>query len=231
MITTHITEIIKDNMSDLLSYAETQKLLKELPEPYQKLVSDVIPAQISIGGLQRILQKLVTERVSIRDLPTILEGIAEATGYTKNPMLITEHVRTRLGRQLCNQNTNANGVVSLLTLSPDWEQAFIEALHGDGEEKQLAMPPSRLQDFITAVREKYEEHAATGESPVLLTSPGIRPYVRSVIERFRPQTIVMSQNEIHPKAQIKLWGKSTLVHRAVKKIKADKGLHTVCLPL
>jgi len=206
VITTHITEIIKDNMSDLLSYAETQKLLKELPEPYQKLVSDVIPAQISIGGLQRILQKLVTERVSIRDLPTILEGIAEATGYTKNPMLITEHVRTRLGRQLCNQNTNANGVVSLLTLSPDWEQAFIEALHGDGEEKQLAMPPSRLQDFITAVREKYEEHAATGESPVLLTSPGIRPYVRSVIERFRPQTIVMSQNEIHPKAQIKTLG-------------------------
>ena len=206
VITTHITEIVKDNMADLLSYAETQKLLDELPREYQKLVADVIPTQISVGGLQRILQNLVAERVSVRDLPTILEGIAEASAYTKNVAIITEHVRTRLARQICDQNTNVNGFVPLVTLSPEWEQAFAESLVGDAEDKQLAMAPTQLQSFITDVRELYDQFAREGESPVLLTSPTIRSFVRSVIERFRPQTMVMSQNEIHPKAKIKTLG-------------------------
>lgn len=206
VVTTHLTEIVKDNMPDLLSYAETQKLLDELPQEYQKLVADVIPGQISVGSLQRILQNLVSERVSIRDLPSILEGIAEAGSYTKNTAAITEHVRSRLSRQLCDANSNMDGQVPLLTLSPEWEQAFGEALVGDGEERQLAMAPSELQKFIVAVRDKYEEMAQQGQTPVLLCSPLIRPYVRSVIERFRPQTVVMSQNEIHPKAKIKTMG-------------------------
>ncbi len=206
VVTTHITEIIKDNMPDLLNYAEMQKLLDELPKDYQKLVADVIPAQVTVGGLQRIVQTLLSERVSVRDLPTILEGVAEASGYTKNISRITEHVRSRLARQLCDANSDPSGVLTLFTLSPEWESAFGESLMGDGEDKQLAMPPSRLQEFISAVRDKFDEVAPQGLSPVLLTSPYIRPYVRSVIERFRPQTIVMSQNEVHPKAKIKTVG-------------------------
>ncbi|MCK6418069.1 MAG: flagellar biosynthesis protein FlhA [Alphaproteobacteria bacterium] len=206
VITTHITEIIKDNMPDLLNYAETQKLLNEVPQDYQKLVADVVPSQITVGGLQRVLQNLLSERVSVRDLPTILEGIAEAASYTKNIGHITEHVRTRLARQLCDSHTGPQGVMPLAPLSPEWEQAFGESLIGGGEDRQLAMPPSQLQDFITAVRQAYEQFTQNGESPVLLTSPAIRPYVRSVIERFRPQTVVMSQNEIHPKARIRTVG-------------------------
>ncbi len=206
VITTHITELVKDNMADLLSYAETQKLLDELPKEYQKLVADVIPGHMTVGGLQRILQNLVSERVSVRDLPTILEGISEATVYTKNIAYITEHVRSRLARQICDANTNASGFVPLLTLSPEWEQSFSESLLGDGEDRQLAMAPTQLQNFITAVREAYDKFMAVGETPVLLTSPSIRPFVRSVIERFRPSTIVMSQNEIHPKAKIRTLG-------------------------
>jgi flagellar biosynthesis protein FlhA len=206
VVTTHLTEIIKDNMQDLLSYTETQKLLDELPQQFQKLVADVIPAQVSLTALQRILQNLLSERISIRDLPTILEGVAEASNYTKNVALIGEHIRSRLARQICNQNTGMNGQLMLLTLSAQWEQAFAESLVGDGEEKSLTMPPSQLQDFITAIRDKYDELGAEGLTPVLLTSPGIRPYIRSVIERFRPQTVVMSQNEIHAKAQIKTVG-------------------------
>ena len=202
VVTTHITEIIKDNMSDLLSYAETQKLLDELPKSHQKLVADVLPTKISLTGLQRVLQNLVSERVSIRDLPTVLEGVAEATGFTNNITLITEHVRARLSRQICDQYTNKAGVMPLVTLSADWEQAFAESLTGQGDDKQLAMPPSKLQEFIQSVRKIYEDLAMKGEAPALLTSPGIRPYVRSIIERFRPQTIVISQNEIHPRAKI-----------------------------
>lgn len=203
VITTHITEIIKDNMPELLTYAETQKLLEELPQTHQKLVADIIPSKISVTGLQRVLQNLVGERISVRDLPGILEGIAESTGYTNNITMITEHVRSRLARQICDQNTNRAGVLPLITLSGEWEQSFAEALVGNGEEKQLAMPPTRLQQFIQSVRATYEDLAMKGETPVLLTSPSIRPYVRSIIERFRPQTIVMSQNEIHPRAKIK----------------------------
>jgi flagellar biosynthesis protein FlhA len=206
VITTHLTEIIKDNMADLLSYTETQRLLDELPPEYQKLVGDVIPSQITITGLQRVLQNLVSERVSIRNLPAILEGVSEAASYTKNVAIISEHVRTRLARQLCDTHVNAQGFLPLVTLSPKWEQAFAESLIGSPEDRQLAMSPSDLQDFITEVRKAYEKFSQMGENPVLLTSGGVRPYVRSVVERFRNHTVVMSQNEIHPRARIKTIG-------------------------
>jgi flagellar biosynthesis protein FlhA len=206
VITTHLTEVVRDNTADLLSYAETQKLLDELDRDQQKLIADLVPSQISLNGLQRVLQNLLTERVSIRDLPTILEGISEACGLTRNVMLITEHVRSRLARQICDSNADEDGVISLVTLSPMWERSFTEALIGNGEEKQLAMAPTQLQEFITTVRQTFERFAMQGEVPVLLTSPGVRPYVRSIIERFRPMTVVMSQNDIHPKARIKTLG-------------------------
>jgi len=206
VVTTHLTEVIKDNMADLLSYAETQKLLDELEKEHQALISDMIPDQISLGGLQRLLQNLLAERVSIRDLPTILEGVSEACSHTRNVMMITEHVRARLSRQISNMNTNDKEFIPLITLSPQWEQAFAESIIGPGEDKQLSMAPSRLQEFITALRNAFERQAMMGESPVLLTSPAIRPFVRSIVDRFRPMTVVMSQNEVHPKAKIKTVG-------------------------
>ena len=206
VVTTHLTEVVKENMAELLSYAETQKLLDELSNEHQKLVADVIPNQITVGGLQRVLQNLLGERVSIRDLPTILEGVAEACAYTRSVAAITEHVRSRLARQLSAAAVAPDDVLSLVTLSPRWEQAFAEALIGDGDDRQLAMAPSLLQEFINAVRQTFDRHAMLGETPVLLTSPGIRTYVRSIVERFRPSTTVMSQNEIHAKARIKTLG-------------------------
>ena len=206
VITTHLTEIIKDNMPELLSYTETQKLLDEVDRDHQKLIGDMIPAQISLGGVQRVLQNLLAERVSIRDLPTILEGISEAVGYTQNLTMISEHVRARLARQISHGNTSEAGYIPLVTLSPEWEQTFAESLVGSGEEKQLSMAPSKLQEFISTLRETFEQHVQQGEVPALLTSPMIRPYVRSIVERFRPSTVVMSQNEIHPKAKIHTLG-------------------------
>lgn len=206
VVTTHITELVKENMPELLSYAETQKLLDDLDKEHHKLVKDLIPSKISLAAVQRVLKNLLQERVSIRDLPTILEGISEAVVSTHNLVLITEHVRSRLSRQLSSAYANEFGVISLIPLSPEWEHNFSQSIVGDGEDKQLAMAPSMLQSFITRVRNITEELAAKGENPVLLTSPAIRPYVRSIIERFRPSNVVMSQNEIHPKAKIKTVG-------------------------
>jgi len=152
------------------------------------------------------LQNLLAERVSIRDMPTILEGVSEACSHTRNVMMIAEHVRARLARQISDMNVNAQGFIPLITLSPQWEQAFAESLVGANDDKQLSMQPSKLQEFINAVRNTFERQAMMGESPVLLTSPTVRPFVRSIIERFRPMTVVMSQNEIHPKVKIKTVG-------------------------
>ena len=206
VLTTHLTEILKENMPDLLSYAEVQKLLKELPAEQKKLADDLIPSVVTATTVQRVLQALLRERISIRDLPSILEGIGEAAPHTASVTNLVEQVRTRLARQICFANRGDDGALPIVTLSPEWEYAFADALVGQGEEKQLALPPSRLQEFIRAVRDTFERAALSGETPVLLTSPTIRPYVRSIIERFRGQTPVMSQNEIHPRARLKTVG-------------------------
>ncbi len=206
VLTTHLTEILKDNMADLLTYAEVQKLLKELGTEEKKLVEELVPSVVTVTTLQRVLQSLLREKVSIRDLPAILEGLAEAAPHTSSVTTLVEHVRTRLARQICWQNKGEDGALPIVTLSPEWEAAFAEALIGTGEDKQLAMAPSRLQDFIRNVRDVFERAAMAGESAVLLTGPQIRPYVRSIIERFRGQTVVMSQNEVHPRARLRTIG-------------------------
>ncbi|MGC8535043.1 MAG: flagellar biosynthesis protein FlhA [Rhizomicrobium sp.] len=206
VLTTHLTEVLKANMAELLSYAETKKLLDELPAEQKKLVEELIPSQISVTGVQRVLQTLLAERISIRDLPSVLEGIAEALGHTKNALYLSEHVRTRLARQICHQNLSQGGYLPLIALSPAWEQAFAESIVGQGEERQLAMAPSQLQQFIQSVRDRFDAAAQQGEVPVLLTSPQVRPFVRSIIERFRAQTTVISQNEIHASIKLRTLG-------------------------
>jgi flagellar biosynthesis protein FlhA len=206
VLSTHLTELLKTNMSDLLSYGEVQKLLKELPKEQGELVKDIVPGQINISGIQRVLQLLLAERISIRDLSTILEGIADALAFSRNPATIVEHVRARLARQICAQNTSPNGYLPLIALSAKWEQAFAESIIGQGEERSLAMAPSKLSEFMTAVRDRFEQAAREGEAPVLVTSAAIRPFVRSLVERFRSQTSVLSQAEIHPRARLKTVG-------------------------
>jgi flagellar biosynthesis protein FlhA len=206
VLSTHLTELLKSNMSDLLSYGEVQKLLKELPKEQGELIKDIVPSQISVSGIQRVLQLLLAERISIRDLSTILEGIADALAFSRNPATMVEHVRARLARQICAQNTSHNGYLPLIALSAKWEQAFAESLVGNGDDKSLAMQPSKLSEFMTAVRDAFERAAREGEAPVLVTSAAIRPFVRSLVERFRSQTTVLSQAEIHPRARLKTVG-------------------------
>ncbi len=206
VLSTHLTELLKNNVSELLSYSEVQKLIKDLPKEMAELVKDVAPAQISMSGIQRVLQLLLAERVSVRDLSTILEGIADGLAFTRNPNVLAEHVRTRLACQLCAQYSSSSGYLPLVALTTKWEQTFAESIIGQGDERSLAMQPSKLTEFITLVRERFEDAARLGESPVLVTSAAIRPFVRSIVERFRSQTAVMSQSEIHPRARLKTVG-------------------------
>jgi flagellar biosynthesis protein FlhA len=206
VLTTHLTEIIKEHMPELLTFAETKKLIKELPKDTQQLLDDVTPAHISWAGVQRVLQNLLRERVSIRDLGAIVEAIAESAPGSRDLVSITEHVRAKLARQISAQHRAPDGALPILTLSPAWEQTFAEALVGEPGERQLALAPTRLHQFVADIRAAFERAAMTGDMPVLLTSPVIRPYLRALIERFRPMTPVMSQNEIHSKIRLRALG-------------------------
>jgi flagellar biosynthesis protein FlhA len=207
VLATHLTEIVRDTMPELLSFAETQKLLDELPAEHRRLVSDLIPAQASMGTVQRVLQALLAERVSIRDLATILEGIQEAAAAgTRSLPGIVAAVRIRLARQISDAARAPHGAIPIIALSAEWERDFAEALAGPGEEKQLAMAPSRLGAFMAALREAFDAASNAGEPAVLVCSGGIRAHVRAVVERFRPQTAVLAHAEIHARARIRTIG-------------------------
>ncbi len=207
VLTTHLTEVVRDSMAELLSYAETMKLLEDLPREQQKLVSDLIPSQISAGAVQRVLQALLTERISLRDLPTILEGIQEACGGGMRAIqTIAGHVRTRLARQISDSHVGPAGYIPLVTLSPEWETAFSESLVGPPEDRQLAIAPTKLNEFMQRFRTVFETVTAGGEAPVLLCSGTIRSHVRAIVERLRPSTPVLAQTEIYARARIRTLG-------------------------
>ena len=201
VITTHLTEIIRAEAPALLSYAETKKLLDALPERHRALVSDIAPSLVSITTIQRVLQALIGERISIRDLPLILEAIAEAAPQNADPAFLVEFVRTRLARQIGAALKGPDGKAPIVTLSANWEAAF-QQNRQPGDTIQLAMAPSEIQQFVADALSRLEEAARNGYAPAIVTSGAIRPLVRSVIERVRPQTPVLAQGEIHP--QLKL---------------------------
>ena len=207
VLTTHLTEVVRETMAEVLSYAEMQKLLDELPREQQKLVADLVPALISVGGIQRVLQALLAERVSVRDLSTILEGIQEScAGGTRAIPAITGHVRARLARQISDSHVGSGGYIPLVALSPEWEAVFADALVGTADDRQLALPPTRLTEFMAKFRLAFDAAATTGETPVLLTSGAIRFQVRAIVERMRPATPVLAQAEIFPRARIRTVG-------------------------
>lgn len=206
VLTTHLTEIIRAEAPALLSYAETKKLLDTLSDRHRQLVADIVPSVVSVSTIQRVLQALIAERVSVRDLPAILEAIAEVAPNNSNIIQIAEHVRARLARHICGALKGPDGAAPIVTLSSEWERAFAENLVGAGDDRQLALPPSKIQEFVAAVLRKLEDAASSGYAAALVTSAGVRPFVRSVIERVRPQTMVLSQNEIHPQIRLRNLG-------------------------
>ena len=202
ILTTHLSEVIKDHMAELLSYSETQRLLDSLPEGQRKFVSDIVPQVVSVSLLHRVLQALLSERVSIRDLSTIIESVSEVSSGNEIASIV-EHVRLRLSRQICTAFLDKKQQLPIVSFSAQWNRWFLEALGGEGKQRQLAMAPSRLQDFITRLRGIYDGYPFGESLPVLVVAPILRPYVRSIIERARPQISVLSQSEIHPRITLR----------------------------
>ncbi|HYZ23188.1 MAG TPA: FHIPEP family type III secretion protein, partial [Rhodopila sp.] len=206
VLITHLAEVMKENMADLLSYSETQRLLGEFPQQ-QKLVADLIPGMITVGHLQRVLQGLLAERVSIRDLPTILEAVHEAcSGAAKSIAQIVATVRVRLSRQLCESVAGSDGYVPIISISPRWEDTLTESLTGPPEDGQLALGGERLRELLTGIRTATEAAIRSGVQPVLVSGQHLRAQLRSIVDRAQINIPVLAHSEIHRRAKVKVVG-------------------------
>jgi flagellar biosynthesis protein FlhA len=207
VLTTHLAEVVKENIAEFLSYTETQKILSGLPQEQQKLVADLIPSTITVGGLQRVLQMLLAERISIRDMPTILEAVQEAcAGNLKSVSSIVAHVRTRLSRQISDSLIGPAGYVPVVVLSPEWEETLTGSMVGSPDDRQLALGPEKLREFLDRIRVVVDSAVNAGEKPVLLTSMQVRYHVHSIVDRIRINVPVIAQAEIHRRARVKVVG-------------------------
>jgi len=202
VVTTHLTEVIKEHMPDLLTFAATQDLIEGQSKEYQKLLTDMSNKSPAVL-LQHVLQALLSERVSIRNLPRIIEAVAEAAATTQNLRAVVEHVRGRLSKQICQSLVDSNGFVPVIVLGAEWERELNNAVSPGAEESAFLMSPARVQEFVLAVRQEIQKFAAGDEWPALLVTPDVRPYVRQILERVSPVTQVISHNEVHRKASLK----------------------------
>ncbi|MGD0106687.1 MAG: flagellar biosynthesis protein FlhA [Rhodopila sp.] len=207
VLTTHLAEVVKENIAEFLSYTETQKILTGLPQDQQKLVADLVPSTITVGGLQRVLQMLLAERISIRDMATILEAVQEACASgIKSVSPIVAHVRTRLSRQISDSLIGTAGYVPVVVLSADWEDTLSGSLVGPPEDRQLALGQEKLREFLDRLRVVFDSAVQNGDKPALLTSMQVRYHVHSIIDRIRMNVPVIAQAEIHRRARVKVVG-------------------------
>lgn len=204
VLITHASEIIKEYMPTLLTYAETQKLLDEVSPEHAKLVQELVPGTIPVSLLQKILGNLLSEQISIKNLPIILEGIAEALQTTRNPVLVTEQVRQKLAIQICNMLKDSSGLIPIISISARWEQVLLEGVIADGDDRRFSMSPADAQDFMNAARSKIKEYASRDEWPAILVAPEVRPYVASLFNRISPNTPIISHAELHRKAAVQV---------------------------
>jgi len=207
ILLTHLSEVIHNNLSQLLSYRDMRSLLERLEPEYKRLVDELIPSQISYSGLQAVLKLLLAERVSIRNLSLILEAIAEVAPHLRRPEQIVEHVRVRLAQQICGEIQD-NGALRVLRLGNRWDMVFHQSLKRDakGEVVEFDIDPRLMEQFAAeasaAIRKRMEEKLLFA----LVTTAETRPYVRMIIERMFPTLPVLSQLEIARGFEVKSLG-------------------------
>jgi flagellar biosynthesis protein FlhA len=201
IIATHLTELIKTNGHELLGRQEVQNLLDNLAKTYPKVVDELIPTQLSLGAVVRILKNLLRERVSIRDLRTILETVADYTMQSKDPDTLTEYARQNLSRTISTQYANGDGLVQVISLDPVLDRRLTEAMKSGGTEPG-GLSPSVLNQVITSVRQAVERVVSQGYQPVLLCSQSIRSQLYRLVSPGVHALAVLSPNELDPKTKI-----------------------------
>ena len=207
VIITHLTEIIKGHLHELLSREEVQQLLNRFAQDYPKVVEELVPNLLSLGGVQKVLQNLLREHISIRDLLTILETLADYAPITKDPLILTEYVRQGLARSITQKWLTPEGDLPALLLSFELEEALAKAMQHTEHGAYLALEPQLSQRLMAELRRAVEKWSLTHyQGPILITSPLLRPHLKRLTEPFLPQLVVLSQSDIVSNVPIKNLG-------------------------
>lgn len=208
VMTTHISEVIKQHAYELIGRQEVQELLNNLAKTYPKLVEELVPQTVSLGTVMRVLQNLLKEGVSIRDLRTILESLADWSKNTQDPAVLTEYVRHGLSRAI-SSDLAVNGTIPIITLAKTTEDAIQNSIQHKDTGSYLSIDPIIAQRILDSINKALPLFAG-GYHPVLLVAPQIRPHVRSLTERYFPSLTILSHNEVSPSLKVQSLGTVTL---------------------
>ncbi|MED3642551.1 flagellar biosynthesis protein FlhA [Caldifermentibacillus hisashii] len=206
VISTHLTEVLRNYAHELLGRQETKQLIDHLQENYPILVEEVTPNPLSVGDIQKVLAKLLKERVSIRNLPVIFETLADFCKVTTDPDILAEYVRQALAKQITNQYIQDNNLLKVITLSGQVEKLIADHVQQTEHGNYLALDPSTSQAILENIRKQIEQMQLYNQTPIILCSPAIRMYVRELTERYFPQVPILSYNELDANIEIQSVG-------------------------
>ena len=206
VLATHMTEVVRRHAPEFLGRQETQRLLDNFAKSEPKVVEELVPAILPLGTVQKVLQNLLRERVSVRDLHTVLETLADMGALTKDADLLTEYVRQSMARTITRQYQTSDGMLPLVSLSQEYEEQLAHAIQSTPQGTYLGLDPQIAQTIIQNVEAQLERFAVFNYQPILLCSPLIRPHVKKLTERFVPNLVVLSHNEISHDVRIESLG-------------------------
>lgn len=206
VVATHLTEVIKKHAHELIGRQETKALIESVKESYSALVDELIPSILSVGDVQKVLSKLLKEKISIRDLVTIFETLADYGKFTKDPEVLTEYVRQSLSRQITQQYASVTEPLKVITVSPAVEKKIAEAVQQSDQGSYLAMDPASSQAIYQRLTEQVNRLVQSGQQPIILTSPSIRMYLRQLLERSLQDIPVISYSELEPSIEVQSVG-------------------------
>jgi len=206
VVATHLTEILRTYADELLGRQDTQKLLDNLAQSHPKVVEELVPGLLPLGSVQKVLQNLLRERVSIRDLLTICETLADFSPMGKDPEILTEYVRQKLARSIISAMTDADGTLPVITLATGIEDLIRESIQTTEQGSYMAMDPNIGQKIIEEIQKVVDKVSEEGYQPIIISAPVVRRHLRKLIERFMPQLVVLSHNELTSQSKIQSLG-------------------------
>lgn len=206
VVSTHLTEVIKRHAHELIGRQEVKSLIDHVRETSPAVVEELIPQMLTIGDVQKVLMKLLKEKVSIRNLLVILEALADYATQTKDIDVLTEYVRQALSRQITLQYANQNEALQVITAGASLEKKVADSVHRTEKGTYLSLDPETSQNIYQKIAEQAQQLQASGVQPVLLTSPAIRMYIRQFLERYLPDLTILSYNELEPDIEIQSVG-------------------------
>jgi len=206
VVATHLTEIVKRHAHELLGRQEVKALIDNLKEAYPALVDELIPNVLSLGEVQKVLTKLLQEKISIRDLVTIFETLADYGQYSKDTEILTEYVRQGLSRQITIQYTGGTQSLRVITIGSALEKKIIESVQSNDQGSYVSLDPVTSQHIYQRLSEQVNRMLQSGQQPIVLTSPTIRMYLRQIVARTMPDIPILSYSELEPNVEVQSVG-------------------------